>query len=631
MTRFFFAAVAALFCAGCQCAQLPDALFACEADGHCAQAGYVCGSDQICRAPKDGGSIEVTDASVSNDSGVITVDSGTPGDAGALSDSGMMGVDAGATDSGMPGTDAGPMGDAGGGSDAGGMMTDAGGGSGDAGGGPGDAGGGPGDAGGGPGDAGGGSDDAGGPTDAGGCVTTADEPDDLFQPGVDTNCDGIDGDLSIAALVDTVTGDDLGGNGSMLKPYRTIAKALSTLKPQILVSKGTYSESLLVTSGRIFGGYDQSAGWARTGSRPIIVGTVEVQGNGTNVTLDFITIAAPAQDAGASVALTVVGVDAGTRIRRSLIQASFGETGKNGPPRFLADPGLDGNVGISSDDGGFGGAEVPYLCTGITTNTSSAGGAGGYGARVDGDGQRGAPLVGGGDGGVGIICMTLPCLGLAGGQGIDGADGTVGSGGTAQSPSLFLGKAWLMGQAPNGGPGSQASGGAGAGGGGAVNAMSGMLILLGGGGGSGGAAGCPGQGGFGGQGGGASVALLVVGAGGPTLEANTFQTDTGGAGGSGSAGQIGGRGGAGARGGIGQPDAPGSAGGAGGVGGAGGRGGRGGTGGGGAGGPSVGVWCEGSAAPVFVGTTNVYLLGTPGVGGGPNGVAGAQQDTHNCP
>ncbi len=623
MTRLTLAALGLVLTAGCQCAQLPDALFACEADRSCAQPGFICGSDFICRAPNDGGSTG-TDASVRTDSGVP--DAGQAIDSGAVTDSGTPLTDAGgATDSGMPSTDAG-----GAGLDGGGVVGDAGGPPTDAGGPPTDAGGPPTDAGGGPGDAGGGQGDAGGPADAGGCVPSADEPDDVFGPGVDTNCDGIDGDLSIAALVDSVTGDDLGGDGSRLKPYKTIAKALSTLKPQILISQGTYTESLLVTSGRLFGGYKQSAGWARTGTRPNIVGAVEVQGTGTNVTLDFVTITAPDDDAGASVALTVVGVDAGTRIRRSVIQAGLGAPGKNAPQRLVADAGIDGNEGISSDDGGFGGAETPSVCNGTQGLPGAAGGAGGDGARVGGDGQVGAPAVFGGDGGVGITCTSLPCLGLAGGPGADGADGTIGANGAAQISGFFLGKAWLMGQANDGLTGGAGVGGAGAGGGGSVTAMNGMLLLLGGGGGSGGSAGCPGLGGIGGQGGGASVSMLVVG-GSPTLEANSFQTGSAGAGGDGAPGQFGGRGGRGGPGGIGQPDGASSAGGAGGTGGTGGRGGRGGTGGGGAGGPSVGVWCVFSAAPIFVGTTNTYLLGPAGVGGGPNGVSGVTSDTRNCP
>jgi hypothetical protein len=49
--------------AGCTCAQLPDALFLCEEDGSCAQPGFVCGADQVCRrpsAPADAGCGDVT-------------------------------------------------------------------------------------------------------------------------------------------------------------------------------------------------------------------------------------------------------------------------------------------------------------------------------------------------------------------------------------------------------------------------------------------------------------------------------------------------------------------------------------------------------------------------------------------
>lgn len=460
------------------------------------------------------------------------------------------------------------------------------------------------------------------------CIDT-DEPDDVYQPGVDTNCDGIDGDLSLAALVDTVTGDDVGGTGSRLKPYKTIGRALATLKLQILVSAGTYTEDLSITQGRIFGGYDQSASWARTAPRPVIIGHVEMLGANKPMQLDFVKIisAAP-NDAGTSVALIITGVDAGTIVRRSVLHANAGQPGQAGTSGASGSAGTDGQPGLSGDAGGLGGAQVLSGCP--DAPLSAAGGAGGTGARIDGPGDDGSPRLRGGDGGVATTCTMLPCLGASGGDGLAGEDGAPGSGGDAAPVGTFVDALWVSGVGANGSNGAPGFGGGGAGGGGSAYDSVGLLLSLGGGGGSGGSGGCPGAGGQGGTGGGASVALLLVNAA-PTLEANTFEADVGGRGGDGAPGTFGGPGGNGGTGGAGQSDPSGLAGGQGGQGGRGGQGGLGGRGGGGAGGPSVGLWCTSNAAPVLVGSSNSFLVSDAGVGGAPNGLTGSSASTYHCP
>ena len=599
---------------GCTCVALPDAIFACEPDGGCGgQPGYVCGSDAICRLPGDGGPVD-PDAGSSGDASLVVVDAGGL-DGGlvvidaSVPDSGLA-TDAG-IDSGMGAFDAGTVdggtrADAGGAMDAGfdaGMEIDAGF----------DA---------------GGSFDA-GPVDAG-CVPSADEPDDLDQLGVDTNCDGIDGDLSIAALVDTVTGDDLGGDGSKIKPYKTITKALTTNKTQILVSKGTYAESFTVRANRVFGGYDQAAGWSRTGSRPLIVGTITMLDNGTDrITLDFFNVSPPLPlDAGqASVAVYAVGVDAGSIIRRSVLHSNAGRAAQSGAQPAAAANGVNGSEGISSIDGGFGAPLTLAPVCSFGSSSGLEGGAGGAGAQVEGDGQTGFPFALGGDGGIAIVCSVLPCaIPPTGANGLADFDGMPGGPGTFGLTGDFMGTAWVTNLGGTGDSGGPGKGGGGAGGGGSVTEAQSMFVYLGGGGGSGGSGGCGGSGAPGGRGGGASVALLLTNAT-PTLESNTLQTGAGGAGGAGGEGGLGGQGGIGGIGGNGAN----LVGGGGGRGANGSRGGKGGQGGGGAGGPSIGIWCGPNAAPKLVGATNVYVIGTAGAGGSPNGISGIAAETLGCP
>ena len=567
---------------GCQCAQLPEAVFACEPDGTCAQSGYVCGPDLLCR-PDDAGVDAGLDAGSTGDAGV---DAGTDAGLDSGVDAGLdAGVDAGLDASVDAGLDAGI--DAG--HDAG---IDAG-------------------------------HDAG--TDAG-CLTY-DLPDDSFT---DSNCDGIDGERNNAAFVST-TGSDA-GDGSMANPFRTIAQALASGKPQVLVANGTYVENLSFGSGRVWGGYDSSAGWARSLTQATLTGSVVVDGDGGFITLDSLDIEAPAATGtgASSVALTIrnVGQGEGAVLNRLRLVASQGADGANGSNGTAGVGGLEGPAGASGPDGGLGGpgASAQTCPDGI----SQAGWPGGDGARaLPGDGADGGDETLGGAGGRAVTCLGPPCSGADGGAGLLATDSLAGSAGAAGSErGQIVGLSWLPTLGGTGATGGRGRGGGGGGGGGGFFDQLAAFFGFGGGGGGGGSGGCGGLGGSGGQGGGASIALLLINAS-PSLSQVTLVPGHGGTGGTGAPGGPGGPGGVGGPGGEGELVDDAGVTGGGGAGAPGRAGGMGGQGGPGAGGPGVGLWCEGTTNPL---ETNVSVsAGVGGMAGQPNGVSGLSRTTFGCP
>ncbi len=103
-------------------------------------------------------------------------------------------------------------------------------------------------------------------------LVTAGDCDDLnseVKPGVedfpdinnsDLNCDGLDGDLAKAIWV-AGDGDDVLGDGSIVKPYRTIKKAVDLAKvdatKDVYVAAGNFPQAtnLELKGVRIYGGY----------------------------------------------------------------------------------------------------------------------------------------------------------------------------------------------------------------------------------------------------------------------------------------------------------------------------------------------------------------------------------------
>lgn len=462
--------------------------------------------------------------------------------------------------------------------------------------------------------------------DAAGCSPGV--PDLPDPAGIDSNCDGIDGDLALAIFV-AEDGDDA-NPGTPDAPLRSLraalARAVDRSRTQVLVAAGAYTETstLQLPDGvGISGGYDRAAHWQRGAGQTRVRGaSIAVEAVGlTHATvlarIEF--VAADAMGPGlASVALRAVDSPALVVEDHATLSAGRGLAGANGSAGAL---GADGRPGARGSDGaadnqtlpgagGAGGANAE--CPGTS---GASGGRGGWSPEFLGqDGRSSAAGVPGGHGG------SMPgCTGVAGSPGqtatSDGARGPSGHGGSPAGQFQVISFAYLPADGTGGEPGQAGAGGGGGGGSSGQNGV-GCVDGAGNGGGGGGAGGCGGAGGRPGGGGGASVAVLAIRSG-FTMRDCTLVTLGGGAGGAGGTGGTGGTGGVG---GLGASVAINELG-EGGAGGAGRRGGEGGAGGGGGGGPSVGIWAD----TVSVQTSRViYQLGDPGRGGSSPGGAPAE-------
>lgn len=460
------------------------------------------------------------------------------------------------------------------------------------------------------------------------CVacTAADEPDEL---GIDSNCDGVDGEVQNAVFVDAVAGDDT-GPGTRAAPKRTLRAALGLGRPQVLLAtSGAFREDVsLEGNASLFGGYVGGA-WTRTSDLSVVEGAVVASARSGPLTLDALSLRPlPVTMSGSpSIALTLLGVSNAV-IRRCDITAARGADGDAGVTGQRGLPGPEGLAGtcqaMPSTLGGGGGQQP---CAAATLDGS--GGPGGRGGDPAGSdkaaksGEAGLPAGLGGAGGEVLDCNTAGCAepapGLDGGAGLAGPDGAVGSPG--EGLGLVTGTSWSASRGGTGQPGGAGRGGGG-GGGGAARSGTMTTLAFGCSGSGGGAGGCGGEGGVGGQGGGASIAVLLVRSS-ARLDQVILSTVGGGQGGPGGPGGSGGTGGLG-----GPPPTPSGAvpGGFGGLGGAGGPGGLGGAGGPGAGGPSIGVWCAQGSTVVHDGGVRLGPAGR-GVNGAPSGV---QVERHDC-
>ena len=461
-----------------------------------------------------------------------------------------------------------------------------------------------------------------------------DPPDNNF---LDTNGDGIDGDIARAIFVASW---GLEANpGTPEAPKNTIASAIAAVqadpnKSEIYVSSGTYAETVVLVDGiSIYGGYDGTANWSRSfGNTATIDGdTIAVIGQSiTQITvLDLLTIlsADNTSQGGNSVGVYLAGSEQ-VRLRNLTIVAGAGGAGIAGIVGAQGLAGLDGQAGAITA-GGAGGDTVSGV------QPSGKGGDGGNGAAAvaaaGGNGQDGLAQPGGGIGGLGgppagatpDDCNLNGLLGNAGGLGSNGVNGGPGLGGDGQGS--VLGGYWLGSRGNDGGLGTPGFGGGGGGGGSAARVQTAICQAFpgggGGGGGSGGQAGDPGGGGGGGGGSFGVFAYNSV----VILEQSDITAGDGGIGGSGGDGGPGGSGGAGGLGSNGDASQGVFTGGRGGDGGPGGAGGEGGPGGGGGGGVSYAVYATGtSSVQIDAGTT--LTAGNGGAGGtAPTGGNAGQQ------
>jgi hypothetical protein len=500
-------------------------------------------------------------------------------------------------------------------------------------------------------------------------------PDDPDAAFVDSNCDGIDGDITRAVFV-AAAGSDSGDCSTPASACATPAYALtqtSTQRTQVYLQAGNYAGPLLITvDAALFGGYD--IGWHRgplTEPASIVrllggqyLGSIlSLQGQFTAVYLgpsqqvSFADIIVAGPDAnvqtpaGDGLSSYAIFVEPGAQLTMDRCQVDQGD-------------GADGATGVTGTDaltlaaapaGGVGGNALAFSTSCDNTSRGSRGlagsntcpsgrspvaGAGGLGGLLDTScgfppnysAQPGTPgfdaiIVQGtvGQGGpAGSTCQ----------PGHDGYDGAVtdGSGGGGANGSSIIGGLWVS---DSGGTGSLGDNGGGGGGGGGSGGCDDGTDAYGAGGGGGGAGGCAARSaGGGGHGGGASFGVYLRSAS-AVINQTTFNRG------------IGGRGGRGGVGGHPQPGGPGDQGGQGaggaqhgGQGGDGGRGGASGGGGGGQGGSVYGVYAEGpldldGSGNQFLGGAaglrgSGGLGGLPGVANGQDGTDGTLGSTGSC-
>jgi hypothetical protein len=435
-------------------------------------------------------------------------------------------------------------------------------------------------------------------------TSSTDLPDLNF---IDSNCDGIDGEVGNGIFVSTMGSD--ANPGTRAAPKLTINNALLGGLRDVYVSGGTYSAQVqMVSSKGVYGGYN-SLTWGRSSSNVTIINGANPAVMFTsvnNATLQQFTVqgAAPVGAGNTGYGIMVTN-GTGIKLEGLTLSAASGTNGLNGTNGTTTGVGLDGSQGQPGceDSGGF--------CSSCARPVGGAPGNSSCG-RIGGTG--GAP----GNGGSGGLA------GLSGTGGTSGGPGTPPGQGNWTTPTLYWGA--------DGANGSAGASGASGGNFGSLLASGYVGPLTGdgadaahgngGGGGGGGGGGCGGTKGTRGTSGGASFALYLF-ASSVTGTSNVFLTGNGGVGGNGGDGGAQGMRGLGGPqnaygGGTEQDDGS-----NGGRGGNGGFGGKGGSGGGGGGGPSICV-VRGSGS-TFTSTTALSCVrGTPGVGGMSPGNSGGQ-------
>ncbi len=462
------------------------------------------------------------------------------------------------------------------------------------------------------------------------CSESEDDPDDKF---VDTNCDGIDGNIEESVFVDAVVGSDL-NSGKIDSPVFSIMKALEIAnqnnKKHILVGKGTYNGIIELKDGiSIHGSYSGMPDWIRHESNEVIVlgDKVAVKGAGLkNVKISHLKIIAQSNFdiSGTSYGINLSNCES-IFLNNLLIESGHGGDGFLGSSGLVGQNGEKGNSGESGCETGGG-----LFCSDCARPNSGSGGEsscgmkGGDGGRPgkggsNGDsGQNGqGSLDNGGSGGIagsdGSCTYSNIETAVHGKPGVDGEKGENGEGG--KSFGLYDENGYVVSRGSAGLPGLNGQGGGGGGGGkGASGAFCDHYGSSGGGGGGGG---CGGGGGDGGEGGGGSVGIWSNNCKDLIIRGVKIITSDGGKGGSGGDGGVGGIGGNSGEAGSGTSGDSGC----GGFGGKGGKGGKGGSGGGGGGGPSIGIVKINSTIDGIMQT--VFVIGKGGEGGKSTGNEGA--------
>jgi hypothetical protein len=457
----------------------------------------------------------------------------------------------------------------------------------------------------------------------------SDLPDDSF---IDSNCDGLDGEVARAVFVSDSYGNDgrdgLGPN----TPVRTLQTAINIAsslsdRDYVIIDRGNYyAEIMLKSNVSIYGGYriidTGNFQWTRSDiDYPLISGASSDNNktiSGTdvnNIVLDRLEIRSSSGSGyGKSSYAVFLSGSIELIIHKCTVHSGAGAggaSGANGEPGADGEPGLAGQPGCEDSSGFCNSCPRPLGGDGGTSTCGRAGGNGGDAGHGSNNGEAGeAGEIGtlGGIGGYQDDTLTCYDSNIS-----DGGDGRSGSSGGPGAPGQPFGSINSDGYIPsNGQNGIDGSHGNGGGGGGGGRGGTDNCDSYGSSGGGGGSGGCGGTGGGGGGGGGGSFAIWLYNCDGITITESNIITGNGGNGGSYGSGGPGGRGGSGGAGGTyggaGEQD-DGGCGGRGGDGGMGGTGGRGGIGG---GGPSIGIVNIGS---FFTESRNAFIIGNGGSGG----------------
>jgi len=355
---------------------------------------------------------------------------------------------------------------------------------------------------------------------------TPQEGPDYAGDSLDTNCDGIDGEVDNGVFVARNGDDD--ASGTITTPLQTItaalARAVTTHKRDVYVASGVYSESILLAEGKgIFGGYSSDyavrepevletavLGDPPTPEAPAAISCVGLGAAGAadkTVVLGFTVFGANAANTAGANSYAVYLRDCGpaVELRDNRI---LGGAGGNGQPGTAGGDGLDGvggHAGTAAYDVGqfmangtricnathatLGGAGASLVCS---DGTNVSGGSGGDSAcpsfSTEPEATAAGDLGAGGAAGAGGTpgwdlkidtsntvncsrCLAPPdnhpfSAGL-GQPGQPGSDGGRGDGCAATAGSVAAGD-WVGDRGADGGDGGHGSGGGGGGSGGGV-------------------------------------------------------------------------------------------------------------------------------------------------------------------
>lgn len=395
-------------------------------------------------------------------------------------------------------------------------------------------------------------------------ANTVDVPDLGF---VDSNCDGIDGDVNKAIFV-SPRGNDSNA-GTMALPVKTVAKAItlaSAAHKDVYAALGTYNESVTLATGvGIYGGYDDANKWSRAMNNmttiqattsTAIVGTAL----DTSLELQLLTVHAIADS-------TPGGSSYGVRIANSTNNAIVTVRGCTVVTADASSgvAGMNGAAGANGGNATSGGNVLGQGGAGGTSTCAANGGDGGPAVRGSFSGNPGKDGSGPSPGIHGAAGLAYGSCGIANTSGENAPDnatpgGASTNGTNAPAPpaiGAFDGAGTYAAVVAGGGTaGTSGSGGGGGGSGGGSSNICFFCCndMTSGGGGGGGGGGCAGTPGTGGSGGGASVGVVAIAAG-VTIDRTTITVGRGGDGGRGGNGGLGGAAGAGAGGGPAGPNA----------------------------------------------------------------------------